>query len=229
MTDQPLLVRAEPHSRGALDRDERQVKDGILRMGSLVESQIRLAIRALAERDPDLAREVIAGDALVNGAQRQVNDAVAMTIATKSPVARDLRFLLALNQVGYELERIGDHATSVAKQVERLSKEPGLRAVSTIVRMGGLAADLVRAALEALVDLDEAAARAVAARDDDIDHDYHALFSDVVEAMRADPGAVERGTRLILAAHWVERIGDRVTNIAEDVVYLASGDIEDLN
>ena len=229
MQDPRASVRPEVRSRGALDRDERQVKDGILRMGSLVESQIRLAIRALVERDPLLAREVVTGDALVNGAQRAVNDAVVMTIATQSPVARDLRFLLALSQVGYELERIGDHATSVAKQVDRLSREPSLRATSTVARMGGLAADLVRAALEALVDLDDAAARGVAARDDEIDHDYHALFSEVVEAMKADPAAIERGTRLILAAHWIERIGDRVTNIAEDVVYLASGDVEDLN
>ena len=69
----------------------------------------------------------------------------------------------------------------------------------------------------------------MASRDDDIDHDYHALYSDVIDSMKADPSAVERGTRLILAAHWIERIGDRVTNIAEDVVYLASGDVEDLN
>jgi len=69
----------------------------------------------------------------------------------------------------------------------------------------------------------------VAARDDDIDHDYHALFANVIDRMRGDPSAVERGTRLILASHWIERIGDRVTNIAEDVVYLATGQVEDLN
>jgi phosphate transport system protein len=227
--DERIAIPPENRSRGALDRDERQVKDGILRIGSLVEGQIRLAIRALVERDAAIAREVIAGDALVNGAQRVVTDAVAMTIATQSPVARDLRLLLALNQVGYELERIGDHATSVAKQVERLSREPALSQTATVARMGALAAELVRAALESLIDLDEAGARAVARRDDDIDHDYHALFSEVLEVMRHDPDAVERGTRLILAAHWIERIGDRVTNIAEDVVYLASGDVEDLN
>jgi phosphate transport system protein len=223
------MTQPEVRSRGALDRDERQVKDGILRLGSLVESQIRLAIRALVERDASAAREVVSGDALVNGAQRVVTDEVAMTIATQSPVARDLRFLLALNQVSYELERIGDHATSVAKQVERLSRGPALPQTATVARMGTLAAELVHAALESLVDLDEEAARAVAQRDDDVDHDYHALFTEMIEAMRLDPETVERGTRLILAAHWIERIGDRVTNIAEDVVYLASGDIEDLN
>jgi phosphate transport system protein len=216
-------------SRGALDRDERQVKDGILRMGSIVETQIRTAIRAFVDRDQLLAMEVITGDARVNDAQHAVTEAVGMTIATQSPVARDLRFLLALNHVAYELERIGDHAASVAKQVRRLADEPALPGVALLGHMGGIAADLVRDVLGAVIDIDEALARAVAARDDEIDHEYHRLFSEVVAVMRSDPATVEPGTRMILTAHWVERIGDRVTNIAEDVVYLASGSIEDLN
>jgi phosphate transport system protein len=216
-------------SRGALDRDERQVKDGILRMGSLVESQIRSAIRSLVDRDLSLAAEVIQGDAQVNEAQRAVNDAVAMTIATQAPVARDLRFLLALHHVGYELERIGDHASSVAKQVRWLADEKALPAIGELGRIGGLAADQVRNILEAVIDIDHGRAREVAALDDEIDHGYHQVFADVVSIMSADPGAVDRGTRVILIAHWIERIGDRVTNIAEDVVYLATGSVEDLN
>lgn len=218
-----------PHARGALDRDERQVKDAILRMASLVESQIRHSMRALVERDPTLAMEVIETDARVNEAQRTVTDGVAMTIATQSPVARDLRFLLALNHVASELERIGDHASSVAKQVRRLADEPPIPGLVKVGRMGSVAADLVRGILDALIDVDEAKARAVAQRDDEIDHLYREVFTGTVEAMQADPAAVERGTRVILAAHWIERIGDRVTNIAEDVVYLASGRVEDLN
>lgn len=217
------------HSRGALDRDERQVKDSILRMASLVETQIRQSMRALVERDPLLAAEVIDTDGHVNEAQRTVTDAVAATIATQSPVARDLRFLLALNHVASELERIGDHATSVAKQVGRLADEPPIPGLARVGRMGSVAADLVRGILDALIDVDEAKARAVAERDDEIDHLYREVFTDTVAAMQADPAAVERGTRVILAAHWIERIGDRVTNIAEDVVYLASGQVEDLN
>ena len=216
-------------SRTGLDRDERQVKDSILRMASLVETQIRSAIRAFVERDPLLAGEVVEADARVNEAQRAVTDAVTMTIATQQPVARDLRFLLALNQVAYELERIGDHATSVAKQARRLADGPALAGTAEIGRMGGLAAVLFRGILDALIDVDEARARAVAARDDEIDHLYREVFSRLVAAMRSDPEIVEPGTWVILAAHWIERIGDRVTNIAEDVVYLASGRIEDLN
>jgi phosphate transport system protein len=84
-------------------------------------------------------------------------------------------------------------------------------------------------ATRALTSVDDVMARTVAARDDDIDHGYRTVFADVIDLMRTDPSAVERGTRLILAAHWIERIGDRVTNIAENVVYLATGQIEDLN
>lgn len=227
---EPVIAAAAPglaQSRVALDRDERHVKDGILRMGSLVELQIRDAIRALVQRDATLAESVIASDARINDAQREVSEAILTTIATQSPVARDLRFLLALDHVGFELERIGDHASSVAKQVRHL--EGPLPATSELARIGELAADLVRGILSALIDGDAGHARAVAGRDDEIDHGYRALFGAVVDAMRHDPSAIEGGTRLILAAHWIERIGDRVTNIAEDVVFLASGRIEDLN
>ena len=219
----------QTRSRAGLDRDERLVKDGILRMGSLVESQIRDAVRALADRDLELAESVIRGDQRINDAQREVADAIVMTIATQSPVARDLRFLIALDHVAFELERIGDHASSVAKQARRLAAEPALREVADLTRMGNLAADQVGGVISALIDIDDRLAREVAARDDDIDHDYHALFANVIDRMRGDPSAVERGTRLILASHWIERIGDRVTNIAEDVVYLATGQVEDLN
>jgi phosphate transport system protein len=227
-TEMPLVPHGIP-ARGALDRDERQVKDAILRMASIVETQIRQSMRALVDRDAVLAVEIIEGDERVNDAQRAVTDGVAMTIATQSPVARDLRFLLALNHVASELERIGDHATSVAKQVRRLADEPAIPGLADVGRMGSIAADLVRGILDALIDIDEVKARAVAQRDDEIDHLYKEVFTRTIAAMQADPAAVERGTRVILAAHWIERIGDRVTNIAEDVVYLASGKVEDLN
>jgi hypothetical protein len=146
----------------------------------------------------------------------------------QSPVARDLRFLLALDHVSYELERMGDHAASVAKQVRKLAPHPPLKHYIDLPAMGELAATLVGSILLALVDVDVDAARRVAARDDEIDDLYHRTFAEVVVLMRADPENVERGTRILFASHYVERIGDRVTNIAEDVVFLASGEIEDL-
>lgn len=216
-------------SRGALDREEREIKDAVLRMGSRVELQIGTAIRAFVARDGALAESVIAGDAEINEMQREVTDLIATTIATQAPVARDLRFLLALNHVASELERIGDHAVGVAKQVRRLPDGPPVPASAELSRMGERAASLVGGVLRALVDADSEAARAVAAGDDEIDHAYGRIFTASVAEMQADPEAVERGTRTILVAHWLERIGDRVTNIAEDVVHLATGRVEDLN
>jgi phosphate transport system protein len=223
------MTPPEPGQRPTLDRDEREIKDHVLRMASLVEAQIRRATRALVDHDAELARQVIEGDAEVNEAQRAASSLIAMTIATQQPVARDLRFLLSLDHVTYELERIGDHAGSVAKQVLHLAREPRLKQYIDLPRMGEIDAELVLGILRALIDIDEELARQVAARDDEVDHLYHSIFTEVVDLMRADPANVERGTRIILASHYLERIGDRVTNIAEDVVYLATGKVEDLN
>ena len=106
---------------------------------------------------------------------------------------------------------------------------PPLKRYVDLPAMGELAATLVGDILRALIDVDVEAARAVAKRDDEIDELYHRTFAEVGDLMRADPDNVERGTRILFASHYVERIGDRVTNIAEDVVFLASGEIEDLN
>jgi phosphate transport system protein len=216
-------------ARGQLDRQMREIKDDVLRMGSMVADQIRSALVALVAHDEARAVAVIVGDGRVNEVQRHVSSLIAMTIATQAPVARDLRFLLALDHVTYELERIGDHAGSVAKQARQLAPSPPLKRYVDLPEMGELAATLVQEVLRALVDVDVNLARSVAARDDEIDHLFHRTYDEVLDLMRADPGNVERGTRILFAAHYLERIGDRVTNIAEDVVFLDTGDIEDLN
>jgi phosphate transport system protein len=215
--------------RDALDREESLIKDAVLRMGALVEEAIRGASRALTTHDAALALEIIKGDAIINEAQRSVTRLISVTIATQSPVARDLRYLLTLDHVMYELERIGDHASSVAKQVIKFAPEPPLAEYVHLPEMAERCAVLVHGVLRALVDADAVAAREIAVLDDDIDRLYHATFDEVVELMRQDPANVERGTRIIIASHYLERIGDRSTNIAEDIVYLVTGDVEDLN
>ncbi len=222
-TGTPLAAR-EP-----LDRGEREIKDNVLRLGSMVETQIRAAIAALTSHDAEAAVAVIVRDRELNEAQRLIADLVTRTIATQQPVARDLRFLLALDHVASELERMGDHAGSVAKQARRLAPEPPLKDYVDLPALGELVAQLVNGILRALVDIDEVRAREVAALDDDVDGLYHRIFDDVLELMQADAGNVQRGTRILFAAHYLERIGDRVTNIAEDVVFLATGEVEDLN
>jgi phosphate transport system protein len=218
-----------PRRREALDREEQLIKDAVLRMGSLVEDAIRLASRSLVAHDADLAVEIIKGDALINEAQRGVSRLISVAIATQTPVARDLRYLLTLDHVTYELERIGDHASSVAKQVLKLAPEPPLKEYIHLPEMAERAAVLVHGVLRALVDADAVKAREIAVLDDEIDVLYHATFDETIELMRQDPANVERGTRIIIASHYLERIGDRSTNIAEDVVYLVTGEVEDLN
>jgi phosphate transport system protein len=225
-----IPTSAVPHlPRRALDAELREIKDHVLRMGAMVESQIRAAIDALVGHDADAAVEVMRGDGAVNEQQRVVTALISATIATQQPVARDLRFLLSLDHVAYELERIGDHAASVAKQARRLAPEPPLKEYVDLPRMGQLTAELVNGILRALVDVDERLAREVALKDDEVDAIYHRTFDEVVRLMQQDPANVERGARIILASHYIERIGDRVTNIAEDIVFLASGEVEDLN
>ena len=216
-------------ARDTLDREEREIKDNVLRLGSMVSDQIARAVDALDRHDADLALEVITSDGRLNEAQRLITALVARTIATQQPVARDLRFLLALDHVAYDLERMGDHAASVAKQARKLAPVGNIDATSKLAEMGRLTSILTREVLRALVDQDEALARAVAARDDEVDDLYHSIFAEMLELMRAHPANVDSGARVLFAAHYLERIGDRVTNVAEDVVFLATGETEDLN
>jgi phosphate transport system protein len=225
--DRALPVGAIP--REMLDRDLRLIREAVLRMGTLVEEAIREAASSLVHHDAARATSVIRGDATVNETQRAVTRLIAVTIATQQPVARDLRFLLTLDHVSYELERMGDHAASVAKQVQKLAPEPPLKEYVDLPQMASLNAELLHGMLLALVEIDPVRARELAARDDEIDALYHRTFDEVLDLMRADPGNVDRGARILLAAHYLERIGDRVTNIAEDIVFLATGEIEDLN
>jgi phosphate transport system protein len=229
-TDATSLAAMPTHGRrGVLDREESEIKDNILRMGSMVSEQILAAIGALEKHDAEAALAVIVGDSRLNEVQRSITALVSRTIATQQPVARDLRFLLTLDHVAYDLERMGDHASSVAKQARKLAPHPPLREYLHLPRMGRLCAQQVRDVLHALVDIDETRARQVAARDDEVDELYHGTFEETLELMRQDPDNVDRGARVLFAAHYLERIGDRVTNIAEDIVFLATGDIEDLN
>jgi phosphate transport system protein len=215
--------------RQQYDQELNEIKDDILRMGMLVESQIQAAIAALVTHDPDAALQVILDDRKINDVQRDATTRIATTIATQAPVARDLRYLLTLDHVSYELERMGDHAGSVAKQARKLAPYAPLRDYVRMPALGERVASLVRGIIRALVDVDEQTARRVAALDDEVDDLYHRIFDDVLQLMREDPANVDPGTRILFASHYLERIGDRVTNIAEDIVFLASGEVEDLN
>ena len=215
--------------RGPLDREERTIKDILLRMGSIIEERIRLTVESLETHDAEKALLVILGDEEINALQVQVMDEVVLTIATQAPVARDLRYLMTLDRVGYELERIGDSVANVAKRARELAPEAPLEGHVGVPEMGRLAAQYLAVTMRALTDADATAAREVSVRDDEIDAIYHRAVDRVTQLAKDDPGNVERAMRLLIAARYMERVGDHITNIAEDVVFLSSGQHEDLN
>ena len=229
MTEQgPARSLVHGH-RETYDRALREIQAEIVQMGDLVEEAVRRATEAMHAHDSALAEQVIHDDRGINEIQARTSELITTVIATQQPVARDLRYLLALDRVAHELERMGDHAASVAKQVRKLAQQAPLRRYVFLPRMGELVAGMVHDVISALVEVDEARARGVASRDDEVDRLYHASFDVVLDLMRADPENVDRGTLILFAAHYLERIGDRVTNIAEDVLFLAGGVVEDLN
>jgi phosphate transport system protein len=215
--------------RATFDRQLDQVKDDVLRLGARVEQALEQAGRALAERDPELADKVRWEDAEVNELQRQINAEIASVIATQAPVARDIRELLALYHAAAELERMGDYAVNIAKLAQQLASEPEIPILRQLPRMEQLCREQLRAAMRALVDISESEAREVALGDDELDHLYNSVYEDAVQLITVAPERARQAIHMLFAAHHLERLGDRVTNIGEDVVYLATGQIEDLN
>jgi phosphate transport system protein len=223
---------AEPEHyspRSAFDRQLDQVKDDVLRLGARVEQALEQAGRALTERDTELADKTRWEDAEVNELQRRINADIASVIATQAPVARDIRELLALYHAAAELERMGDYAVNIAKLAQQLASEPEIPILRQIPRMEQLCREQLRAAMRALVDISETEAREVALGDDELDHLYNSVYEDAIQLISVAPERARQAVHMLFAAHHLERLGDRVTNIGEDVVYLATGQIEDLN
>ena len=221
---------APPRSvRQTFEEELQGAKDDVLRLGGMVESQLQRAGRALLERDVELADQVRWADSEINELQRDINMSITSVIARQAPMARDIRELLALYHAAAELERMGDYATNIAKLAQQLAAEPELPIFRQIPRMEELCREQLRAAMRALVDVSETEARSVCEGDDEIDHLYNSVYEDALSLMETSPERARQATHMLFAAHHLERLGDRVTNIGEDVVYLATGQIEDLN
>jgi phosphate transport system protein len=225
----PAADNRPPSLRQTFEEELQAIKDNVLRLGAMVETQLQRAGVAMLERDVDLADQVRWGDADVNELQRQINLQITSVIARQGPMARDIRELLALYHAATELERMGDYATNIAKLAQQLAKEPELPIFRQIPRMEQLCREQLRAAMRALVDVSEDEARAVCRRDDEIDHLYNSVYEDAIALMEVSPERARQATHMLFAAHHLERLGDRVTNIGEDVVFLATGRVEDLN
>ena len=201
------------------------------RMGALVEDAVRNSVQALTERDRELARSVVDGDAEVNRLHIQLREEVFIVISTQQPVASDLRLLIGVQYIGAEVERMGDYAVRIAKRTLRLADEPegNGTVLVDIARMGELVERQVHDILDAFIHVDKQAAEQVAAADDPIDKLYRKVFTEQLAALAEDPEHALRSHYLLNIAHTLERIADRVTNVAEDIVFLATGEVVELD
>lgn len=219
----------EPHlHRPELQGELVRIRAGTARLGELVDRAINRAIWGLTERNADLCTAVIEEDAEVNDLQREMRELVFQTILTQAPVAGDLRELMGFLHMSSELERMADHCVSIAKIARSLSDLPELHPAVDIPKMAQFCTEQVRDILAAVIARDVGRARLVAARDDRVDRIYHRLFDELIQVMTEDGDNVFRATNLVFIAHHLERIADRVTNIAEDLIFTETGVIEDL-
>jgi phosphate transport system protein len=219
-------------TREAFTRELESLRESLLRMAGLVESQIDDALTALRAFDRAGADRVRMSDQTINELFRQLREQVFQVIATQQPVARDLRRLMGVQFVAIELERMGDYAVRIARRTSTLAGLPHGQLRPELGLMGELASQQVRDILDALIEEDPVRAREVAAKDDEIDRLYNRLFDSLVGDMGEDGIDAEDALRtvtLINVAHNLERIGDRVINVAEDIIFLDSGFVVELD
>lgn len=209
-------------------QDLAELRSGVLAMGSMVEQTIGEAMRALMERDTELARRVIVGDHELNELHRGLREHGFTFMATHQPVSLgDLRLVFSFQHIVLELERMADHAAHVARAAIQLNRLPPLRPYEPLRQMAARTQAQVVAILQAVVSADEGLARDIAAGYGAVDALFRAMWNDLVKST-ADPQNVERATTLLLVAKDMERTADRVTNIAEDVVFLQTGHVVEL-
>ena len=217
-------------ARETFEKELELLRQSLLRMAGQLEAQISDALDALRRRDSDLADRVRASDQQLNELYRQIREQCFTVIATQQPVAKDLRTLMGVLYISAELERMGDYAVRIARMVGTLVQLPEGTLRSEFGIMGELATRQVHDILDALIEQNEAQAREVAARDDEIDRLYHHVFDDLVRQVGEGGGeeVALRAVTLMLVAHNLERIADRVTNVAEDIVFLETGQVVEL-
>lgn len=215
--------------RTALNREESIIKDDILRMGSMVESAIDRSIAALKQRDAALAQQIIDDDKKVNQLRFKIEEECIALIATQAPTAGDLRAVIGATHIAVELERMGDHATGIAKITLRMLDQPLLKPLIDVPIMAGVVKEMTRTALDAFVRGDVDLARKVAARDDEVDQLYQQIFRELLTYMLEDPKNISRATFLLWVAHNLERIGDRAVNLCERAIFITTGQLGELN
>jgi phosphate transport system protein len=222
-----LGVAGTPFTRSTLDYELQSIRQDVLRIGSLVEEQIRQAVFALKERSVPLARQVIESDVRVNELRYKVEEECLKCIARQQPTARDLRQIISCLHIAVELERIGDHAAGIANISLRMGEGPLIKPLVDIPRMQELAVAMIHSALDAFLQSDTVLAQKVADDDDAIDALYNQVLRELLTYMGQDPKLVSGATYLLWVAHNLERIGDRATNLCERVIFTATGALGD--
>jgi phosphate transport system protein len=204
------------------------LKDELLLLGSMVEQQVLDAVEALKKRDIDAARLIYETDSKINAKRYAIEEQVMILIATQQPMAHDLRLLASVLEVAGELERMGDYAKGIATVNIRMGNEPLLKPLIDVPRMAQKGADMLHRALTAFINEDVEAARAIPAEDDEVDGLYTQVYRELMTFVLADPRTIDRANYLLWTAHNLERFADRVTNICERTVFIATGEIKEI-
>ena len=212
------------HTLKAFDDDLNQLRASIAEMGGLAEAAIAAAMRALAERDGEAAREVVEQDRKIDLLEGEIERLAVQIIALRAPMADDLREVVAALKIVGVVERIGDYAKNIAKRVPEIQDSPNLRPLSLLPEMGRIVGEMVRSALDAFVARDGGGAAQVCERDKAVDDFYNSVFRTLLTFMMEDPANITPATHLLFVAKNLERIGDHATNVAEMVYFAATGD-----
>lgn len=198
-------------------------------MGSLVEESIAKSIVALREQNFVLAQKVVDADDIIDDLEVEIEAKIVEFIATQQPMARDLRRVTTLFKMINDLERMADYATSIAKITLRIGHEPLIKPLVDIPRMAVLSQKMVKQALDAYVREDVELAVAVGNDDDEVDKLFGQIFRELLTIMMENPKTITQATHLLFVGRWLERIADHATNIAEEVIFLATGEKRNLN
>lgn len=201
------------------------LKEKVLKLGSMVEKAISDAIKSLVERNSALAVETIDRDPLVNALEVEIDEECIRLIALRQPRASDLRLITTAMKITTDLERMGDLAVDISERTLELNEESQLKPYIDIPRMAEIAQGMVKDALDAFVNRDSALARDVLTRDDMVDNLNYQVFNELLFFMIQDPKTVSRAVKITYISKYLERIADHATNIAEMVVYLVEGKI----
>jgi phosphate transport system protein len=200
-----------------------ELHEKVLQMGGHVESAIHRSVRALVERDPEQARQVLRDEARINHMEIEIDNLTTRLLALRQPLAKDLRFLTAAMKINTDLERMGDLAVNIAQRALSLTAQPPLKPLVDIPKMAQLVESMLLRSLDAFVKGDAEIAHSVLLADDEVDALRDSVYQELVSYMQTDPTTVPAAVDLIFVARNLERIADHATNIAEDVVFLVKG------